>query len=111
MPPILVLGDFEQLVLLAVLRLGNDALAPEIRRAIETAASRSVSRGALYATLDRLEAKHCLRWKPEAGSAARGGVPRRRFELTAIGLAAVRRSYGAVSALAQGLEEQLGSAS
>lgn len=111
MPPIRALGDFEQLVLLAVLRLGPQALAPEIRRVIEAAAGRPVSRGALYATLDRLEAKKCLRWKPEAGPAARGGVPRRCFELTATGLAAVRRSYGAVSALARGLEEQLGPAS
>jgi DNA-binding PadR family transcriptional regulator len=110
MPPT-TLGDFEQLVLLAILRLGDHALAPDIRLAIEVAADRQVTRGALYATLDRLETKKYLRWRPEVGTAARGGVPRRRFELTAAGLAAVRRSYAAVSALAQGLEDRLESAS
>jgi DNA-binding PadR family transcriptional regulator len=49
------LGEFEQLVLLAILRLGAEAYAPGIRTAIEEAGSRRVTRGALYSTLDRLE--------------------------------------------------------
>lgn len=110
MAPSAGLGDFEQLVLLAILRLGDGAHAPAIRTAIEVAADRQVTRGALYATLDRLETKGLLRWKPEPGGRARGGIPRRRFELTAPGLAAVRRSWEAVSALARGLEGRLGSA-
>lgn len=106
MPPS-SLGDFEQLVLLAILRLGDDAFAPEIRTAIEAAAQRKVTRGALYATLDRLEAKQYLRWRPESGTAVRGGIPKRRFELTAAGLQALRRAYGAVVTLARGLEGRL----
>jgi len=105
------LGEFEQLVLLAILRLEAGAHAPAVRAAIEAAANRRVTRSALYSTLDRLEAKQYLSWRPEAGDAPRGGIPRRCFELTAAGLAALRRSYGAVAALASGLEGRLGSAS
>ncbi len=105
------LGDFEQLVVLAILRLEAKAFAPDIRRAIETAANRPVSRGALYATLDRLEAKGLLAWRPEPGSSVRAGIPRRRFWVTAAGLRAVKRSYRAVATLARGLEGRLGSAS
>ncbi|MGE0441990.1 MAG: PadR family transcriptional regulator [Gemmatimonadales bacterium] len=103
------LGEFEQLVLLAILRLAPEAHAPAVRGAIETAGRRSVTRGALYATLDRLETKGFLTWCAEAGPAARAGVPRRIFTLTPAGLRALRRSYQAVSALAEGLERQLGS--
>ena len=51
------LGEFEQLVLLALLRLGEEAYGMAVRREIETRASRDVSIGAVYATLDRLEEK------------------------------------------------------
>ena len=51
------LGEFEQMVLLAILRIGDEAYAVPIRREIEQTADRNVSRGALYTTLERLEAK------------------------------------------------------
>ncbi len=54
------LGEFEQLVLLAVLQLGTDTSAAHVRKRIEDGADRSVSRGALYATLDRLTGKGFL---------------------------------------------------
>ena len=54
------LGDFEQLVLLAALQLGDRAIAADLKARIEEAAERGVSRGALYATLDRLEDKGLL---------------------------------------------------
>ena len=57
MPDTSSLGDFEQLVLLAILRLDSDAYALGIRVAIEAAAARRVTRGALYSTLERLETK------------------------------------------------------
>ena len=97
------LGDFEQLVLLAVLQLGREARAAEVRRRIEEAAERSVSRGALYATLDRLVAKGLVEWEVEESSPARGGIPRRCFRLTKRGIVALRRAYRAVSRLADGL--------
>jgi DNA-binding PadR family transcriptional regulator len=104
------LGDFEQLVLLATLQLGADARAADLRARIEEAAERSVSRGALYATLDRLEAKDLLAWEVEESTPERGGLPRRRFRVTAAGLAALRRSHRAVARLSEGLDGLLGRA-
>lgn len=102
------LGDFEQLVLLAVLNLGDEARAAAIRSRIETAAGRTVSRGALYATLDRLESKSYLDWEVEETAPARGGIPRRRFIVTAPGLEALQRSWKAIRTLGRGLERILG---
>jgi DNA-binding PadR family transcriptional regulator len=103
------LGEFEQLVLLATLQRG-DARAREIRSSIQESTGRPVSRGALYATLDRLVDKGLLDWELEASTPARGGLPSRRFQVTAEGLAALRRSYRAVMTLASGLEHLLGRA-
>ena len=71
------LGEFEHLLLLAILRLGAGAFGAEIARELESRAGRAVSRGALYTSLDRLEDKGLLRWKPTAGTLERGGLPRR----------------------------------
>ena len=104
------LGEFEHLVLLAILQLGRDAHAARVREHIEAEAARKVTRGALYATLERLTAKDLLTWETEDGMPARGGIPRRRFLLTDEGLEAVRRSHAAVTALSRGLEGLLGEA-
>jgi DNA-binding PadR family transcriptional regulator len=104
------LGEFEQLVLLATLQLGEAARARDIRERLEGAAGRSVSRGALYATLDRLVAKGLLDWELEPSAPARGGLASRRFLVTAEGLEALRRSYRALVTLARGLERLLGRA-
>lgn len=104
------LGEFEQLVLLAILQLDDDAFAATIRARIETAADRRVTRGALYATLERLTGKGYLDWEIEAPTPARGGIPRRRFSVTGPGVAALQRSYSAVRTLARGLESVLGRA-
>ena len=61
------LGEFEQLVLLTILRLGDDAWAVDVARELEARAGRQVSRGALYTSFDRLENKGLLRWKLAAG--------------------------------------------
>jgi DNA-binding PadR family transcriptional regulator len=102
------LGEFEQLVLLAVLQLGAEAHAAGLRERIERVARRRVTRGALYATLDRLTTKGLLDWEVEDSTPERGGIPRRRFRVTRSGLTSLRRSYGALRALARGLEGQLG---
>ena len=78
MPPA-YLGEFEQLVLLAVLRLRDDANGVSIARTLETDAGRRVARGALYTTPDRLEDKGLLSWKHTAGDESRGRVPRPHF--------------------------------
>ena len=104
------IGEFEQLVLLAILQLGRDAHAAHVRERIERSAKRKVSRGALYATLDRLTAKDYVAWEVEGTTSERGGIPRRRFKVTTSGLAALRRSRAAVRALSRGLEDLLGEA-
>ncbi len=97
-------------MLLAVLQLGTNTSAASVRRRIEDAADRTVSRGALYATLDRLTGKGFLDWQVEASTPERGGIPRRRFRVTKPGLEALRRSYSAWRTLAHGLEDLFGEA-
>lgn len=101
------LGEFEQLVLLAVLQLGTDARALDIRQELEEQANRATSRGALYATLERLCSKRFLEWEVEESTPQRGGLPRRRFIVTQSGLEALRASRQAVTNLSRGLERTL----
>jgi PadR family transcriptional regulator PadR len=101
------LGEFEQLVLLAVLQLGDDARALDIRRELEEQAKRQTARGALYATLERLGGKGLLEWEVEDTTPARGGLPRRRFVVTKAGLEALKTSRLAVTNLSRGLENIL----
>lgn len=108
MPDKKSLGEFEHLVLLSVLQLRKDARAIDIRSHIQTQTGRSVSRGALYSSLERLEKKGFLYWEVEDSSPERGGIPRRRFFVTEAGLEAVRTSLHAISVLSEGLEEVLG---
>jgi DNA-binding PadR family transcriptional regulator len=101
------LGEFEQHILLAILRLGSDAYGVNIARELEVQADRRVSRGALYATLDRLERKGFVRWKPEPGTAARRGLPRRAYTVSAGGRAALRESRDRLHRLWRGVEHLL----
>jgi DNA-binding PadR family transcriptional regulator len=105
------LGEFEYLVLLAIVRLGAEAYAPSILRELEERADRSVSRGALYRTLDRLDHKELLRWRVSVGNPARNDLPRRVYVVTAAGLASIRASHRAMSRMARGLESVLGRSS
>lgn len=98
------LGEFEQMLLLAILQLEDQAYAPRISRLLEQEASRQVSRGALYATLDRLEGKGYLRWAVEAATSERGGSRKRRFEVTAEGVQALQTCREALFALWKGLD-------
>jgi len=101
------LGEFEQLLLLAILRLGAGAYGTDIARELETRAGRAVSRGALYTSLDRLEDKGLLRWKPVAGGPERGGLPRRLYTVTPAGIAAVRASRDVLRRMWRGLDDVL----
>jgi PadR family transcriptional regulator PadR len=100
------LGEFEVIVLLAVLRLGDDAYPPAIRQEIERRARRAVQRGAVYVTLDRLEAKKLLlsRLDDPSESASR---PRRTYRVSPKGLRAVRRALHAVERMRTGLDALL----
>ncbi len=102
------LGEFEQLVLLSILRLGPEAYGVTIGRELEERANRTVSRGALYTTLDRLEDKGFLRWKLAPGGDARGRVPRRSYTVTPRGVAALRAQQHVLGRMWHGLEGVLG---
>lgn len=99
-----LLGQFEQLVMLSVLQLGQEAHAISIRRHLADRARHRVTRGALYRTLDRLEAKGFVEWETDAPTPERDGYARRRFLVTPAGLAALRESHRAIHALSRGLD-------
>jgi DNA-binding PadR family transcriptional regulator len=101
------LGEFEHLVLLAILRHPDGVFGSHIGRELEERAGRRVSRGALYATLERLERKGYVSWAIEDGGPERGGHPRRRFLLTRAGRATLRAYRRAVQNLLVGIEERL----
>ena len=103
----LYLGEFEQVVLLAVLRLGDAAYAIPVREEIEVRTGRSVARGALYTALERLERKGCLRSRMGDPSPERGGRARRYFAVSPLGLRALRSTHTAFARLSQGLEALL----
>jgi DNA-binding PadR family transcriptional regulator len=107
MPPKAFLGEFEQMVLLAVARLGPQAYGPDISGELERSAGRSVSRGALYTTFDRLKAKGLLVWSVEPGDDSRSGLPKRLFAVTPAGVTALRTSRRALLNLWAGLDEVL----
>lgn len=108
MPPKAFLGEFEQMVLLAIAKLGSEAYGPDISGELEASAGRSVSRGALYTTFDRLRGKGLLDWSVEPGDTSRSGLPRRLFAVTPDGVAALRTSRNALLNLWDGLEDVLG---
>ncbi len=101
------LGDFEQLVLLGVLRLADDAYGAAIRQEIHARSGRDVSINAVYTTLDRLEAKGFLRSWVGDPTPQRGGRRRKFYTLTAGGVAALKQAYRAFTAMAAGLERRL----
>jgi DNA-binding PadR family transcriptional regulator len=101
------LGEFEQMVLLAVLRLGSEAYGVPIRREIEGCTGRRVARGALYTALERLEDKGCLRSRFGDPRPERGGRARRYFTVTPPALAALRRARTSLVNLWQGLDRVL----
>jgi PadR family transcriptional regulator PadR len=101
------LGEFEQLLLLAVLRLATEAYGTDIARELEARAGRTVSRGALYTSLDRLEDKGLVRWKIVVGTPVRAGLPRRLYAVTPAGVAALRASRETLRQMWHGVEHLL----
>lgn len=102
-----LLGEFEQRVLLAILRCGDQPTALEVRRELERVLDREVSRGAFYTTLERLEAKGRLTWSTVRGRAARGGMPERRLEVTREGRQDLRVARQSLLEMWRGLEALL----
>ena len=101
------LGEFETLVLLAVIHLGDEAYPPAVRSAIERRTSRAASRGAVYVTLDRLESKRLLASRLEDPRPGDAGRARRYYRISPQGLAALRRALTAVERMRAGLDHLL----
>ena len=102
--PDVYLGELEQIVLLAVLRLGEDAYAVPILEQIAKQTGRTVARGALSTALVRLETKGCLRSRLGEPLAERGGRARRYFTVTPAAVRALKASRLALLRLWDGLE-------
>jgi DNA-binding PadR family transcriptional regulator len=101
------LGEFEQIVLLALVRLGRDAYGATVRREIEMRAGREVSISAVYTTLERLEQKGLVRSRVGEPTPERGGRRRRHFELLPLGARSLRDAYNALTGMTAGIERRL----
>ena len=97
-------GEFEHIVLLAVLRLGDTAYGVTVRQEIETRTGRDVSLGAIYATLSRLETKGLVKSRAGEPTAERGGRAKRLFRVTAHGLRSVNEAQRVLTRMLDGLE-------
>jgi PadR family transcriptional regulator len=102
------LGEFEHMVLLAIMRLGDQAYAVPVREEIVRCTGRDVSRGSIYITLDRLETKGYLRSRLADPTAERGGRAKRYYALRPRAVDALKESRRALVALWRGLEVALG---
>jgi PadR family transcriptional regulator PadR len=98
------LGEFEQVVLLAILRLGDQAYGASIRAEIEACTGREPTPGALYTTLDRLEAKKMVRSRMGEPTAERGGRAKRFFAVTEKWSTAVIAAQASYQRLLSGLK-------
>jgi DNA-binding PadR family transcriptional regulator len=97
------LTDLEFMILLAILRLADDAYGVTIGRQIEQHAKRAVTRAALYVALDRLEERGLVRSSVGSPTPERGGRAKRYFTVTSTGLRAVRGTQRAFVALWSGI--------
>src|SRR5580658_3933629 len=98
------LGEFEHVILLALLRLEDRAYGVTVRQEIEFRTKREVSIGAVYATLDRLEAKGYVKSRLGEPTPERGGRSKRFFHVAAEGVAAVNRTHRVLQSMTEGLK-------
>jgi PadR family transcriptional regulator PadR len=108
MPAALNLGEFEQLILLAILRLGDGAYGVSIRAELAERGGRSVAPGALYTALERLEAKHAITSRMGDPTPQRGGRAKRYVTVTPVGKEALARALQAYDRLREGLDLRRG---
>ncbi len=104
MAPAEYLGEFEHLVLLSLLRLGDGAYGVSVRREIAARTDRDVSVGAIYTTLDRLELKGYVRSRLGEPTTERGGRAKRLFRVTAKGVRAVNSTHQTLHSMSAGLK-------
>lgn len=98
------LGEFEQMVILAILRLGDDAYGMTVRRELEETAGRSVTFGTVYGTLERLEAKGFVTSSHSDPEPVRGGRARRYFRVEPTGEVALARAREMMSRMWDGVQ-------
>jgi DNA-binding PadR family transcriptional regulator len=99
------LGEFEQALLLAVLRVGDGAYGASIRKELKACTGRKVTHGAAYVTLDRLEEKGLVASELGQSTPGRGGRRKRIFRVTDAGIEALRESRDALVSLWSGVAE------
>jgi len=97
------IGPFEQAVLVALVRLRDEAYGRAVIREVRERLGRDVSAGAVYATLERLETKGLASSTLAPGTAIRGGRPRRYFSVTGSGIRALNQAKTATDVLWRGL--------
>ncbi|MFC1540235.1 PadR family transcriptional regulator [Gemmatimonadota bacterium] len=98
------LGEFEIVVMLAILRLGQDAYGVTIREELEREISRTLTLGTIYKSLGRLEAKGYLHTRTSEPTAVRGGRRKKLYHVSVVGLRAVNRSLADLWHLTRGLD-------
>lgn len=103
-----LLGSLEHIVLLAVVRLGDDAYGMTVRREIQERTGRDLSIGAIYATLERLAAKGYVSSFVGEPTSERGGRAKRHFRIEADGQLALRTSQDAIRKMSAGLRRRWG---
>ena len=101
------LGEFEQLILFSVLQLGDDAYGVAIRETIEERTGRTVSAGAIYTALGRLEDRGLVTSRTESPQPGRTGRPRKYYSLRREGARALKDSYATIQSMAGGLIPKL----
>ena len=99
------IGEFEQIILFALLHIGEEAYGVTIREAIEARTGRTVSSGAIYTALSRMESRGLVRSRV-AGTPGRGR-PRRYYAVEAAGARALRSAYETTRAMSEGLLPRL----
>ena len=97
------LGAFEQAVLLAIVRLRDDAYGRAILKEVQARLERDIAAGAVHATLERLEEKGLIASRLGSGTPIRGGRPRRFYRLQPTGLRALNDARAAIDSLWRGL--------
>lgn len=101
------LGEFEQLILLAIVRLADNAYGVQIRREIEARTGRSISPGAIYTALDRLESRAFVRSRMGTATPERGGRRKKYYSLEPKAVATLQRAMRAFSQMAEGVAPKL----
>ena len=103
-----ILGAFEQAVLLAIVRLGEDAYGRAVLKEVQVRLDRDIAAGAVHSTLDRLENKGLVGSRLGSGTPIRSGRPRRFYRLRPRGFRALNETRAAVESLWRGLDWPLG---